>query len=203
MAVFSSMEGFKMKRLFAILLICVFCLAGCGKVQVNNTAPAEELLTKRYPAEIVEEIRTRRNLGGINMDELGKLVKLECVRETNTDRYAVLQLDSGERAFVFAPGGEKVFWAIVFDGFPTRAEFEAGLSKCTTFNEVLEYDKSSYGAPVSCVLMTAHYVKEGMFVVTYDNAVEENPVTDVDFYENDETDTIYELFPYILEIDKA
>lgn len=44
-----------MKRLFVMLLICVFCLAGCNKVQVNNTVPAEELLTKSYPAETLAE----------------------------------------------------------------------------------------------------------------------------------------------------
>lgn len=116
----------------------------------------------------------------------------------------MLQLDSGEKAFVFAPGGEKIDYIIVTQGFRTKAEFEANVFEGMPFKEVLEYDPNWYPASLSCVLVIAHYVKEGMFVLTYDKETEGDPVTDIAFYENDKTeDAICELFPYILGIDKA
>lgn len=102
---------------------------------------------------------------------------------------------------------------MVFDGFKSKTEFQNHVVEQMPKSDVLKFDSNSVIAPVSIQEMTAHIVKEGVFIVKYERFIDGTAIADptvasVQFIENESLPTNDDLFvkneiPFIFEIDKT
>lgn len=178
----------------------------------NNTDSAETLVTKKYPLSKFEELRQLLLTRAVSFAELNRMFDIQCLRKTFNGYYAVLLEESGKKVFVFISEAlESMHTALmVVDRFKTREEFASELSEQTTLGEVWqEIDPNAYISPASGYILTAHVVRDGVYVITYTRNRERimnSVIEEVEFIEDESrlqlADITYEI-PFILEIDKV
>lgn len=199
-------------KLIIIILICVIIFIGCSNMKYNNLADKDELITEQYSKEQIETLITATGRGVVTFSEFKKDFKAQYVRQTHQGCYVVLSLEDGESAFICMNHEENVVNVVIKKDFLTKNEFLAQDVAQMTESEVLLYDPEAILLPISSVNMTAHIVKEGVFIIKYvrfsDDAFLDDPtVSSIEFYENDDIPTnddilVRDVIPYILEIDK-
>ena len=142
-----------------------------------------------------------------------KMFDVECLRKTYQGYYAVLFLNNGKESFVFIDSQLKLRSMMIVKSFPLKNDFERNIKKFSTKSQVLEYDLYSIVLPISSLDMTAHIVKEGVYLIKYmrisnDVLLEDPMISSISFIANNELSKVQDQLirfsvPYILEIDKA
>lgn len=199
----------------AIALCCIFLLifTGCDSIKHNNTTNSNELITKVYTVQEIEDFKKQSNLGITTFNDFKKRFEVECVRKTCQGYYCILRQDDEKNIFVFFNDHSKLIDIVVVKNFITKNEFENISINKTTESQILSLDPNTIFLPVSSSRMTAHIVDTGMFVITYSPYVVENEtcndptVTSIEFIKDEEllagTNDIVYLAPVVLPIDKG
>lgn len=175
-----------MKKITIISLCVAICIlfAACkSKIElppVDNTTPAEKLITTTYSDADLAAIGEKYE--GLSIYELAEDFKIECLRDPGQFcgdyfPYVVLMSNTGKRAFVFFADGayqrsrevEKVYMNIVTDGFKSREDMEnileGMLNNGATWEEVYAlYPYYTGVSTVSARTTQSVAVKEGVFV---------------------------------------
>lgn len=200
-----------MKKLcFVIVTIAIFSavLGGCSKYSYNNTTEKDELITEVYPESICEQISYQMCYGSLHFDDLKKMVKLECLRKTDTGSYAILKLDNQKYEYIIFDENNMCTSLYQFqEKFPTRAELEGFLKTSPSFKETFARFPNAMISPTSAFKLVFFPVQEGYVFASFayypEPALEEN-LQMTEFYE-DITDTPmdwFDTYSQILDIDR-
>ncbi len=195
------------------IVILAFSMVGCGDLKVDNVTSKNDLITKTYSIDKIQNMKQKVESGFMDFKQFKKEFKIQCMRKTHQGYYVVLLQDDGKDVFVFMNNEFNLHNVMIKDKFITREEFEQFLLSEPTVLEVMLFDVGTILLPVSAVNMTAHHVKGGVLLVTYEKQVppvqeyEVPKVKSVEFYQdediiNNDDDFIRLVVPYILEIDK-
>ena len=209
-----------MKRIATLFLlfICLACLNGC-KVKFDYMHKYDELITRTYSKETIQELKEAINYSIIDFNYFKKHFKAECVRKTFQDYYYVVLLqDDGSRVFVlFEDDLDRIDEVYVYDEFKSKDDFDFALPNKTVRTQILEEDSNERVWPVSGSydLYTSHVVKEGIMAFKYkryeDGRELDNGglLTEKVFVPNDEVENIWnngtvydEHYLYIYDMDK-
>lgn len=198
--------------IFCLIIVVIVCSGGCETIKINNTNHYTELVTKKYSTDQIESLKESIFKEEMKWSKFTRQFSVQCMRETYQGYYVVLLQENGDKVFVFADKNMKLYRVVNIDEFKTKDELMFQISKLTTKSEVLSMDPEPFFMPVSAFSMTAHYVKEGVVLVTYtrtkDGIVLSDQIIDsMEFYSNDElledSNTLVGIcVPYILEMDK-
>ena len=199
----------------------IFCMFFCGsnltlgesKLKFNNTDHKEDLITKDYSEEEILYLKNTMESKSVAYTTFQKMFDVECLRKTYQGYYAVLFLNNGKESFVFIDSQLKLRSMMIVKSFPLKNDFERNIKKFSTKSQVLEYDLYSIVLPISSLDMTAHIVKEGVYLIKYmrisnDVLLEDPMISSISFIANNELSKVQDQLirfsvPYILEIDKA
>lgn len=195
-----------MKKTIILCLSAVVCflLTSCGNIvelpPVDNTTPAEELITHTYSDADLAAIE--ENYYGHTIYDLAKDYKIECLRDPGEFcedyfPYVVLMSDTGKRAFVFFADSayqrssniDKVYISLFTDGFKSRQEMEYILEDMilngATWEQVYTLYPYYTGVSTTSWRTTQSVaVKEGVFVTRVYNGC--NPTLSELLYYSDE-----------------
>lgn len=186
---------------------------GESKLKFNNTDHKEDLITKDYSEEEILYLKNTMESKSVAYTTFQKMFDVECLRKTYQGYYAVLFLNNGKESFVFIDSQLKLRSMMIVKSFPLKNDFERNIKKFSTKSQVLEYDLYSIVLPISSLDMTAHIVKEGVYLIKYmrisnDVLLEDPMISSISFIANNELSKVQDQLirfsvPYILEIDKA
>lgn len=197
-----------MKKIYFLILIITAMLCGCGNAPYNNTTSRNELITKVYPESVCKQIQYQVGVGGLHIDNLRKIVKIECLRKTETGSYVILKLDNQKFAYIRIDENDMCGSLYQFqDFFYTQAELEEILKNTTSFHEVQALSPNVMYGTVSCARIAVYPVQEGYVVAvfTYDPLTKEDHVLkSVEFYKDISDSSVWgdpSIFQ-ILDIDR-
>lgn len=205
--------------LFALLLIVlalifIIIFTGGEDVKYDNDKSISSLITIKYSDYDMEKLREDIGHDNLNFVKLKSHYNVQCLRKTYQGFYAVFLQNDGKRVFVFMDEKMKLYNMLVIENIKGKEEYNFLKSGKTTESEVLEHDKNTVLLPISSVTCTAHIVKEGLLVVTYDRLdtntgtlLNDPVVKSFEFFKNDDfplndNEMINLNVPYILEKDK-
>ena len=202
--------------IFFIISLCFLLSQNINKkddnMKNNYTGKKQDESTKKYSSSQIEEIKKSVEAGSMNYAEFEKEFDFECVRETHQGSYVILTSDD-KKVFVFINDKLELTKVLVIDEFKTKEEFQLQISDGIPKSEVLMFDTGTILIPVSSVEMTAHLVREGVFIIKYSRIVEGEVIKDpivssMLFIENEdlvsnEDEIIQDIVPYIYAEDKS
>jgi len=205
----------KTKNIFKsiiLLYICLSLLIGCDNVEYNNTTNYNDIVTKMYTIQEMEDFEEQSRLGVVTFSDFKKCFDVECIRKTTQGYYCILRLNGEKNAYVFFNHDLKLTYIIIAKEFISKDEFDNVLINKTTKSQILSLDPNTISLPVSAISTTAHIVNDGMLVITYspyvvEGAVVTDPtVKSIKFFSDKEllsyTNDIVSLAPVVLPIDK-
>lgn len=180
------------------IITAVELLDKAVSLEYDNSTAMNQLITKCYPEQEIDELIIRVDAQDIDGREFRDRYDLECIRKVSEGYYTILKTDNGRYAFVLMdtelnPIERGVF---VVDRFKTKEEFEKYVSVQRTWGEMKAFD-SSMLTPFYGRFASMHHVVEGVFVVHYQTRIEpldESKIVHIEFFDNDVS--------YILPIDK-
>lgn len=200
--------------LIVLALIFIIIFTGGGDVKYDNDKSIASLITKKYSDSDIEKMREDIECDNLNYAKLKSHYNVQCLRKTYQGFYAVFLQNDGKRVFVFMDETMKLNNMLVIENIKEKEEYNFLKLGRSTESEVLEHDKNTVMLPVSSVTCTAHIVKEGLLVITYDRLdtntgtlLNDPVVKSCVFFKNDDfplndNDMINLNVPYILEKDK-
>lgn len=195
----------------AILLAGVITYFWCSPDQtvlVNNTEPAEKIVSQRYDDFLLLQMEADyETYQTLTLSELEKAyhIKLECKRKTETDEYYVLVSERGGKAFIFTAHG-----LVSYIFFLRHALYSDELmgavhllrKKMCFYPPALSAEVSSYGGNT---ISKVYVVEDGFLAVDYGLVTglwERGPVLKTRFYSADEySNIISKCMNEILAID--
>ena len=198
----------------AVLIFVRSFIGGMG-VKYNNTERFENLVNIKYSSRKIKEIREAIERNDWNYMKFKSLFDIQCLRKTYQGYYVVLLQDDGRRAFVFMDEEMKLNEVLLIGNMKEKEEFSFIEPGRTTEDEIVSMDENAILLPVSSVTSTAHVVREGLLVITYNRLDEEKQmflddplVNAVVFYANEsfpleDNEMINKNVPYILPIDRV
>lgn len=185
------------------------------KAKYNNEQDFQELITYRYSSQEFSDIQENLKSGNdINLFEIVDSEKIECIREIEDIRYALLLSEKNERLFVFLNSDNVVTDSFYIENdFLEQRDFDNVQEGVTLKSDIEALDETPVYYAVSSEMVTGHIVKEGIIIIEYNRFLNgkklNNPVVkSINFYGNDEILSIMESnffvsnTPYILPIDK-
>ena len=184
-------------------------------VKYNNTEHFENLANIKYSIREIEEIKEAIEYNDWNYTKFKSLFDIQCLRKTYQGYYVILLQDDGRRAFVFMDEEMKLNEVLLIGNMKEKEEFSFIEPGRTTEDEIVSMDENAILLPVSSVTSTAHIVREGLLVITYNRLEEEKQmlfddplVNAVVFYANEsfpleDNEMINKNVPYILPIDRV
>ena len=184
-------------------------------VKYNNTEHFENLANIKYSIREIEEIKEAIEYNDWNYTKFKSLFDIQCLRKTYQGYYVILLQDDGRRAFVFMDEEMKLNEVLLIGNMKEKEEFSFIEPGRTTEDEIVSMDENAILLPVSSVTSTAHVVREGLLVITYNRLDEEKQmflddplVNAVVFYANEsfpleDNEMINKNVPYILPIDRV
>ena len=177
-----------MKKIYFLILIITAMLCGCGNDPYDNTTNKSELITEVYPESICEQIQYQSGVGGLHINDLRKIVDIECLRKTETGSYVILKLDNQKFAYIRIDengmcGGLHQFQ----DFFYMRAELEEILKNVTSLREAQALLFNVVYGSTSGPIIAVYPVQEGYVVAvfSYDSLTnEDHALKTVEFYKD-------------------
>ena len=209
----------KRKNIILLLFACVILIfvrifVRGMDVKYNNTEHFENLANIKYSIREIEEIKEAIEYNDWNYTKFKSLFDIQCLRKTYQGYYVILLQDDGRRAFVFMDEEMKLNELLLIGNMKEKEEFSFIEPGRTTEDEIVSMDENAILLPVSSVTSTAHVVREGLLVITYNRLDEEKQmflddplVNAVVFYANEsfpleDNEMINKNVPYILPIDR-
>jgi len=193
------------KFVFFCIAVCLLFAAYESRIElppVDNTTPAEELITYTYSDLSLEQIED--NYRGCTIYDLARDFKIECIRDPreffdNYLPYVVLMSDTGKRAFIYF-GHEMysknhyyynendIYFCLFTDKFKGYDEMNNLLQDManngTTWEEVKKLYPYETGLSSTAIGDTQCIaVKEGVFVTFIYNISAE--ISKIDYYSDD------------------
>ena len=185
------------KFVFFCIAVCLLFAAYESRIElppVDNTTPAEELITYTYSDLSLEQIED--NYRGCTIYDLARDFKIECIRDPreffdNYLPYVVLMSDTGKRAFIYF-GHEMYsknhYYYLFTDKFKGYDEMNNLLQDManngTTWEEVKKLYPYETGLSSTAIGDTQCIaVKEGVFVTFIYNISAE--ISKIDYYSDD------------------
>lgn len=210
----------KRKNIILLLFACVILIfvrifVRGMDVKYNNTEHFENLANIKYSIREIEEIKEAIEYNDWNYTKFKSLFDIQCLRKTYQGYYVILLQDDGRRAFVFMDEEMKLNEVLLIGNMKEKEEFSFIEPGRTTEDEIVSMDENAILLPVSSVTSTAHIVREGLLVITYNRLEEEKQmlfddplVNAVVFYANEsfpleDNEMINKNVPYILPIDRV
>ena len=210
----------KRKNIILLLFACVILIfvrifVRGMDVKYNNTEHFENLANIKYSIREIEEIKEAIEYNDWNYTKFKSLFDIQCLRKTYQGYYVILLQDDGRRAFVFMDEEMKLNEVLLIGNMKEKEEFSFIEPGRTTEDEIVSMDENAILLPVSSVTSTAHVVREGLLVITYNRLDEEKQmflddplVNAVVFYANEsfpleDNEMINKNVPYILPIDRV
>ena len=210
----------KRKNIILLLFACVILIfvrifVRGMDVKYNNTEHFENLANIKYSIREIEEIKEAMEYNDWNYTKFKSLFDIQCLRKTYQGYYVILLQDDGRRAFVFMDEEMKLNEVLLIGNMKEKEEFSFIEPGRTTEDEIVSMDENAILLPVSSVTSTAHVVREGLLVITYNRLDEEKQmflddplVNAVVFYANEsfpleDNEMINKNVPYILPIDRV
>lgn len=205
--------------LFALFLFLVtFCfilLKGLMGLNYNNNKPVEQLVTKSYSYDELENIRDIIEKNSTDIFSLKKYCKPECIRKTEYGNYAVLLGRSDEKLFIFFDDDRTVTDCFLVKEFKFKESYDYFKIGTSTLNDVISFDENTKNISVSSFDATVSIVKKGFVFIVYermntdDMTFLSSPVIkSITFYDDDsyseiiKNENCYFELPYILPIDR-
>lgn len=213
-----------MRRKIIIIIVVIICILIFGicllrgekmKINYNNEQNFLELITYRYSSQdfsdIQEDLKSGRD---ISLFEIVDPKKIECIRNIEDTRYALLLSEKNEKLFIFFDANNVVTDAFYIENdFLEQSDFINVQEGVTLKSDIEILDRSVVYYDVSAVMVTGHIVKEGIVIIEYDRLLNGKILNDpvvksINFYSNDEillimdSDYFVSTTPYILPIDK-
>ena len=198
----------------ALLITASFLLYFHQAKQYDNKTHYSELITKRYSESDIAALKERVEKSYNGSEKIYTFhqfcldFKVECLRKTPKQYYAVLLQEDGKRVFVHFNKEWKAtgYSIIIADAFKSKEEFDSFLEIGMLSEEIMEFDANTLLTGVSSVSATVHYVKEGTIVLIYFRDIEkmETRLEDIRFLPNG-ADAVIEhswCVSYILPIDR-
>ena len=177
-------------------------------MKYNNTDSKEVLITERYSASEIMKLQQCISYRDLNFDDLQSKFKIQCLRKTHQGYYIILKQNDESNVFIFMSDELIVDKILVFsEDFKSKDKFKnyvvTGMSK----DKVALFDTCNVTMPISAIDSVAHYVEEGVFILTYARKSDKNIVNKIYFYNDEEhvnagNDSALLMIPYILEIDR-
>lgn len=202
----------KLAFIFTSVMTSLVLLIGCNNMQPDNTKRSSECVIEKYSCDQINNLKTAVYSGVVTFREFKKQYKTECVRKTHQGWYCVLLQEDGSHVFVFVNRSFEITDILVVDSFMAKEEFEGLITEGMSEREVIEIVPAAAVSPFSSVEMTAHIVREGVFVIEYlrisDGQLLEDPIVNsFEFVGNEDVSDHDDFFirdevPFILPIDK-
>lgn len=204
-----------MKRIFGAVtaIMLILSMISCGDAQFDQTTDKDELITKSYEIEKIEELKEDIASGDMTFSKFKRRFDVECIRKTHQGYYVLLSLKDKSEAYVFFDEEDALTDIMVFNGFKSKIEFQSQLVVQKSLSEITGLDPNTVFLQSSSVALTAHIVKEGVFVVKYareedGESLDDPIIISALFIENaalkDHSDPqIKGSVPFIFELDKV
>lgn len=203
------------------VIICILVFGICSlirgkmKMKYNNEKDFQELITYRYSSEEFSDIQADLKSGkDISLFEIVDSKKIECIRNIEGIRYALLLSEKNEKLFIFFDDNNIVTDAFYIENdFLEQKDFINVQEGATLMSDIEILDGSAVYYDLSAVRVTGHIVKEGLVIIEYDRLLDGKILNDpvvknVNFYSNNEILSMMEsnyyvsTTPYILPKDK-
>jgi len=205
-----------MRRIAIILIFSLLANLNIGcermkRIKYNNDMSKDELLTKSYSDAQIDDLKDAVNNSTFTYSALTKMFDVQCTRKTHQGYYVILFQDDKE-IYVFFDDKLEFYHLMVAESFTTRKDFESSIEVGMKKSDVSSFNTANTPIPGSAVDTNVCYVDEGVFLIKYTRekkgALLEDPeIKTIDFIDNEALlsldDTyIYNVVPYILEVDK-
>lgn len=202
-----------------LCVICILLLIGSyignfyyqyKSISYNNETSYKELITEKYSEEEVKRF-IEVYWSGMGVYQSKRFFKVECIRDFGYTSYLMLLLEDGRKVFLFFDKEKSYFYkAIIIGEFKDKEDFSFVKIGKTTMKDMLEYDPSCFGSPFSSIQITGHFVKDGVWIIVYNN--DENfTVQSMSYYPDEQVlrsdrgdiDFYLSIMPCILPMDKT
>lgn len=199
-----------------IAIICIGLFAwlyvGRDMLRYNNTESKDDLITRQYTSEEIQDIQYNISMGGMTFAELDSLYEVECLRKTHQGYYVVLRQEDGKDVFLFLNDEMKIGWTEILGNYKTKEEFADNIKVGMTKSEVNEYDSNDVSPFYGITFVKIHIVREGYYTIWYSRLLGEDlsngtePVVEtIEYHSNEEilAQAGNTTLHYILEIDRV
>lgn len=146
-------------------------------------------IENKYTDAQIGELGEMISAGDMTFARLQQQFTVELMENTYQEEfgyYVLLLRDDGSRVFVFVSYDLIVTDVMVVDDFLTKTEFEEICGAVTSKSAILKADPNAMDVTTADAVMTAHIVREGVFLVTYSTQSEDPQMDSVLFVENKE-----------------
>lgn len=213
-----------MRRKIIMIIAVVICIlifgicffkSGKTKLKYDNEQDFQDLITYRYSSGEFSDIQEALKSGkDISLFKIADPKKMECLRNVEGIKYALLLSEKNEKLFIFFDDNNIVTDAFYIENdFLEQKDFINVQEGVTLMSDIEILDGSAVYYDLSAVWVTGHIVKEGLIIIEYDRLLDGKLLNDpvvksIDFYSNDEileimASNYYVLTtPYILPKDK-
>lgn len=194
--------------------IC-FLISGKAKLKYDNEQDFHDLITYRYTSKEFSDMQEALKSGkDISLFDIADSKKMECLRNVEGNKYALLLSEKNEKLFIFFDDNNIVTDAFYIENdFLEQKDFINVQEGVTLMSDIEILDGSAVYYDLSAVWVTGHIVKEGLIIIEYDRLLDGKLLNDpvvksIDFYSNDKileimASNYYVLTtPYILPKDK-
>ncbi len=189
--------------------VFVWFYSGRDVLRYNNTDSKDDLITRQYTSEEIQDIQYNISIGGMTFAELDNLYEVECLRKTHQGYYVVLRQDDGKDVYLFLNDEMKIARTHILGNYKTKEAFADNIKVGMSRSEVYKYDSNDVSPFYGITFMKIHIVQEGYYKIRYSRPLgadlSEPTVEAIEYCSNeeilaqDDPTTLY----YILEIDRV